>query len=85
MKQNTSDEINYAVETASRLMPDEESARKLDAHCRWELGQVFSHICIADLYSAEVLALLAILCPVHSRVLGGCEQVADRPTLRIIH
>lgn len=80
LSQNISDEINYAVETASRLMHDEESTRNLAPHCLWELREILSHIDYTDLLPAEVLALLAILCPVHSRVLAGATDVAMNPT-----
>lgn len=80
--------LTCAVDAASKLMYDEESEQRLDAHCRWELGEVFKHIRIADLLPAEVLAALAIFCPVHSRVLVsrfGAHDVGDRPVLSVIH
>lgn len=86
--ENSSARINKAVQTATDLMYDDDSTDGLDAHCRWELGEVFKHIRISDLLSTEVLAALAIFCPVHSRVLVarlGIEDVSDRPLLSVIH
>lgn len=80
--------ITCAVNAASKLMYDEESEQRLDAHCRWELGEILKHIRISDLLSAEVLAVLAILCPVHSRVLAARispQEVEHRPILSVIH
>lgn len=49
-------------------------------HLRWELEQVMSRVRPEDLSTAEITALLAILAPAHSRVIGG---PASRPGLRI--
>jgi len=49
-------------------------------HLRWELEQVMSRVRPDDLSAAEITALLAILTPAHSRVIGG---PAGRPGLRI--
>lgn len=38
---------------------------------RWELAQVMSRVRPEDLSDAEIAALLAILMPAHSRVIGG--------------
>jgi hypothetical protein len=40
-------------------------------HLRWELEQVMSRVRPEDLSAAEIAALLAILMPAHSRVIGG--------------
>jgi hypothetical protein len=50
-------------------------------HLRWELDQVMSRVRPADLSAAEIAALLAILTPAHSRVIGG---PASRPGLRVL-
>jgi hypothetical protein len=50
-------------------------------HLRWELGQVMSRVRPEDLSATEIAALLAILMPAHSRVIGG---PAGRPRLRIL-
>lgn len=50
-------------------------------HLRWELEQVMSRVRPEDLSAAEVAALLAILMPAHSRVIGGPP---GRPRLRVI-
>jgi hypothetical protein len=80
----TADHLAYAVATVGKLMHDQASTDRLDAHCRWELGEMFKRIRIADLLSAEVIALAAILAPVHSRVIIRAE-VAERPQLSVIH
>jgi hypothetical protein len=48
-------------------------------HLRWELEQVMSRVQPGDLSAAEIAALLAVLIPAHSRVIGG---PASRPKLR---
>ena len=50
-------------------------------HLRWELGQVMTRVRPQDLSAAEIAALLAILAPAHSRVIGG---PAGRPGLRVV-
>jgi hypothetical protein len=50
-------------------------------HLRWELEQVMTRVCPQDLSTAEIAALLAILRPAHSRVIGG---PASRPGLRVL-
>lgn len=80
----SSEHISYAVKAAGRLMHDTDSTARLDAHCRWELDQIFGHIRLSDLTSAEVMALLAVLAPVHSRVLSG-QPVTDKPVLTLLH
>ena len=50
-------------------------------HLRWELEQVMSRVRPEDLSAAEVAALLAVLMPAHSRVIGG---PTGRPRLRVI-
>jgi hypothetical protein len=50
-------------------------------HLRWELEQVMSRVRPEDLSAAEIAALLAILMPAHSRVIGG---PTGRPGLRVL-
>jgi hypothetical protein len=47
---------------------------------RWELQQVMSRVRPEDLSAVEIAALLAVLAPAHSRVIGG---PAGRPGLRV--
>lgn len=48
-----------------------DEAMCLSPHVRWELEQVMSRVRPVDLSVVEVAGLLAILAPVHSRVIGG--------------
>jgi hypothetical protein len=50
-------------------------------HLRWELEQVMTRVKPADLSAAEVAGLLAVLRPVHARIVVG---PAGRPGLRIV-
>ncbi|MDT5093356.1 MAG: hypothetical protein QOG37_1532 [Mycobacterium sp.] len=50
-------------------------------HLRWELLQVMSRVRPEDLSAAEIAALLLVLTPAHSRVIGG---PALRPGLRVV-
>jgi hypothetical protein len=47
---------------------------------RWELQQVMSRVRPEDLSAVEITALLAVLVPAHSRVIGG---PAGQPGLRV--
>jgi hypothetical protein len=55
--------------------------RALLPHLRWELEQVMGRVRPVDLSAVEIGALLAILMPAHSRVIGG---PAGRPGLRVL-
>jgi hypothetical protein len=50
-------------------------------HLRWELQQVMARVRPEDLSAAEIAALLVILTPANSRVIGG---PAGRPGLPIV-
>ena len=60
---------------------DEPIRRTLWPHLRWELQQVMARVQPEDLSAAEIAALLVILRPAHSRVIGG---PAARPGLRLL-
>jgi hypothetical protein len=47
-------------------------------HLRWELRQVMSRVRPEDLSAPEITALLGVLTPAHSRVIGG---PASRPPI----
>jgi hypothetical protein len=47
---------------------------------RWELQQLMSRVRPEDLSAVEIAALLAVLAPAHSRVIGG---PAGQPGLRV--
>jgi hypothetical protein len=51
------------------------------SHLRWELVQVMSRVRPEDLSAVEISALLAILAPADTRVIGG---PADRPKMPIL-
>jgi hypothetical protein len=53
----------------------------LSSHLRWELQQVMSRLRPEDLSVVEIAALLVILEPAHSRVIGG---PAGRPRLCVL-
>ncbi len=53
----------------------------LPSHLRWELLQVMSRLRPEDLSVVEIAALLVILEPAHSRVVGG---PASRPRLCVL-
>ena len=75
------------VKAALALIPDAESEDGLDAHVRWELKEVLSRLKYDDLTTSEVMALLAILCPAHSRVIRLRSNVGvdTGAVLHIIH
>jgi hypothetical protein len=53
----------------------------LSSHLRWELVQVMSRVRPEDLSAVEIAALLVILTPAASRVIGG---PAGRPNVPIL-
>jgi hypothetical protein len=53
----------------------------LSSHLRWELVQVMSRVRPEDLSAVEVAALLVILTPADTRVIGG---PAGRPKVRVL-
>ena len=71
--------ITAAVTAAMDLAPDATQAAKLRAHCEWELAATLANLEMDDLETSEILALLAVLCPVHARALpsGGAEEPTE--------
>lgn len=57
------------IDKALALMPDADGEADLNEHVRWELHAVLSRLCLTDFTTREVMALLAVLCPIHSRVI----------------
>lgn len=53
-------------------------------HLIWQLDQVLSHIGFEDLLPTELVSLLIILAPVHSRVLTSAEASPERRLLRLV-
>lgn len=51
---------------------------------RLQLGEIMSRVKLCDLSSAEMIALLAVLAPAHSRVLIGVIGPPRRPVLRAV-
>lgn len=62
-------------------MPDADSERKLDDHCRWELRELMHRLHPSDLTASEVIAMCAILAPAHSRKLAAAR---GHPGLRVV-
>ena len=69
------DRISRAVDAAMDLAPDATQSEKLRRHCEWEVTEILSHIKMSDLSTSELLALLAVLCPVHSRALPNRPRI----------
>lgn len=53
-------------------------------HLQWQLGEIMGRVKPSDLSAAEVIALLAVLAPAHSRVLIGAIGPPGRPLLRAV-
>lgn len=53
-------------------------------HLRWQLSEIMTRVKPCDLSSAEIVALLAVLAPAHSRVLTGVVGPPGRPLLRAV-
>jgi hypothetical protein len=80
---NESVRLSQAVGTAIDLMHDEEAVDQFEAHARWSLREVMKRVKPSDCTATEVMALLAVLAPVHSRLLGGVAPVSS-PVLTLI-
>lgn len=77
------EEYGSQIAKALALMPDTQGEANLDEHVRWELHAVLSRLCLADFTTREVMALLAVLCPVHARVIR--EHDASEVPGPVIH
>lgn len=75
--------LNHAVGTAIGMMRDDDAAEKLEAHCRWELRELMKRVKPSDCTAMEVMAILAVLAPVHARVLGVISPLAG-PVLTLL-
>lgn len=65
----TTAEMDSRVLKALALMPNAREEAALEEHVRWELRVVLSRLQLADLTTRETMAVLALLCPVHARVI----------------
>lgn len=63
-------------------LPDEAAETRQRAHLEWELREVLGHVHPSDLTVTELLAMLAVLQPAHSRVLVNPSR--GTPILRVI-
>lgn len=52
-------------------------------HLRWAVLEILEHVGPEDFSAAELMALLAVLTPVHARVLGGASPTLT-PILRVV-
>lgn len=75
--------LSYAVSSAIDMIPDDEAADQLEAHCRWSLTEVMKKVKPSDCTASEVVALLAVLAPVHARILGAIAPLSG-PVLTLI-
>ena len=75
--------ISHAVGTAINMMHDDEATEGLEAHARWSLREVMKRVKPSDCTATEVVALLAVLAPVHARVLGVISPLTS-PVLTLI-
>lgn len=75
-------EIRAQINRVLDCVPTEIIQQRLRAHLEWELKEVLKRIKARDLNTSELLALIAILNPVHARVLD--KVVSDKPILRIV-
>ena len=83
----TEDEnITHAMNIAVGLAHDDHIRK----HCLWEAREVMGRIRLSDFETSELLAVLAVMCRVHSRILPdsptailGEHEVSER-RLRVV-
>lgn len=74
------DRITAVVE-ALPAYADEE----IRPHLLWQLREVLARITLGELRSTEVVALLAVLAPAHSRILAGdVQKCRPRKGLKLV-
>ena len=75
-------EIRAHIIRVLDCMPDKLIQHRTRVHLEWELKEMLKRIKARDLETSELLALIAILHPVHARVLAPI--VGDKPILTIV-
>jgi hypothetical protein len=75
-------EIKAHINRVLDCMPSDIVQARTRAHLEWELKEMLKRIKAKDLRTSEMLALIAILHPVHARVLD--KVVTDKPILRLV-
>jgi hypothetical protein len=78
-------ELNEIKEHINRVldcMPTEQAQQRTRAHLEWELKEMLKHISPKDFRTSELLTLIAVLHPIHARVLAPI--VGHKPILTIV-
>lgn len=75
------DDIRHHINRVLDSMPTGLVQERTRAHLVWELKEMLAHIQPEDLRCSELLALIAVLHPVHARVLA---PPVGPPVLRVI-
>lgn len=88
MLQNESEPLSVQhdkrVARALALVPDGEGEALLDEHVRWEFEAVLSRLQLDDFTTREVVAVLAIIAPIHSRVIRSLNG-GQPPSGTLLH
>lgn len=74
-------EIREHINRVLDAMPTDIVQQRTRAHLVWELKEMLAHVRPEDLRCSELLALIAVLHPVHARVLA---PPVGTPVLRIV-
>jgi hypothetical protein len=77
----TAADLNKRI-SAALAFPQADEADMLP-HLRWAVLEILDHVGPEDFSAAELMALLAVLTPVHARVLGGSPPPLA-PVLRVV-
>jgi hypothetical protein len=75
-------ELGERVAKSVDIIPTPEAEEAFLPHMLWQLRAVMDEVKPKDLLPSELIALLAVLVPAHSRVLVGAP--ADRPLLTVL-
>lgn len=77
-------ELGDRIAKSIDMMPTPEIEEQFLPHMEWLLRQIMAHVKPKDLKASELIALLAILVPAHSRVLVAGRLPPIRPVLTIL-
>ncbi len=65
----TAAELLSRIQAVLSAMPTPEAEARLLPHLEWQLDGILDDLTSADLLPAELLVLIAVLVPAHSRIL----------------
>lgn len=77
-------ELGNRIAKSVDIIPTPTAEDMFLPHMMWQLGAVMGDVKPKDLLPSELIALLAVLVPAHSRVLIARRRPPSRPVLTIL-